>query len=216
MTDRAILTAEHEVLPILEQMELDRDKLIDIVRIADGERALCTSNDVDGFDLIMMNDKVARGLRDSFCGARWEKDKTDNQAGIRNSNIKLRIIACNFDHNAGSLLVDPTNLYRKGAASSKKARCNATAWLPNLPEIPTQEGAEFVTWVLGTYAENDGVLRAELSLPLHFEGAQYTRFQTRIILLSGDEGGRIVPARSRVPDDREGPVEIVDIAVHRR
>src|SRR5208282_5838087 len=136
MSDRIVLADEHEIIPQLELMELDKKTLIEIIRIADSERALCTSNDVRGFDLITMNDKVARGLRDSFCGSRWEKDETDNQAGIRNPHLKLRVIACNFDRYAGNPLVDPTNLVPKGSASNKKARCNATAWLPGLPEIP--------------------------------------------------------------------------------
>ena len=54
------------MLPLLQQLALDRDKLIDVVRVAASERALCTRNDIRGFDLITMNGKVIRGLRDTF------------------------------------------------------------------------------------------------------------------------------------------------------
>ena len=42
MADRTVLFADHEALPLLQQLALDQGKLIDVVRIAAGERALCT------------------------------------------------------------------------------------------------------------------------------------------------------------------------------
>ncbi len=215
MASRVILSADHEVIPELDLMELDRDKLIDVVRVANSERALCTKNDVSGFDLITMQAKTARGLRELFCGARWERDETDKQAGIRNPFLKLRVIACNFNHNTAHLINDPTNLVPKGSATNKKARCNATPWIPGLPDIPTQAGTEIQTWVLGTYTEDErDVLKAELSLPITFESNQYRRFEKRIILLSGDDGG--CRNQTRVAPDRNGPADIIDISVRRR
>ena len=127
MATRIVLSADHEVIPELDLMELDRDKLIDVCRIASSERALCTKNDVSGFGLITMQAKMVRGLRDFFCGERWERDETDNHCTeIRNSFLKLRIIACNFNNNTAHSVNDPTNLVPKGSATNKKARCNAT------------------------------------------------------------------------------------------
>src|ERR1700692_3098416 len=100
MADRAVLLpTDPELVSLLRGMELDREALIEIARFADRERALCTSNDVRGFALIIVNDKAARGLREIFCGKSWIKDETDNQAGIRNPRLGLRVIACNFDGN---------------------------------------------------------------------------------------------------------------------
>jgi hypothetical protein len=213
MADRAVLIDDHEVVPLLESMQLDKATLIEVVRYAAAERALCTSNDLRGFDLITMNAKIVRGLRDKFGGKNWVSDEVDNQEGIRNEALKLRIIACNFDHHAGSQTADPTNLVAKGSASDKKALCNATAFFPGF-EIPSQDGEEIVTWVLGTHVGADGVVRAELSLPLSFVNKQYARFEKRVILLTGNEPEGREPIR-RAPD-REGPVEIVDIAIRRK
>jgi hypothetical protein len=94
MAEKAVLLDDFEVVPMLQQMELDRDFLIAVVRFADSQRTLCTANDVRGFDLITVYDKAARGLRETFCGPRWEKDETDNQAGIKNPHLKIRIIPC--------------------------------------------------------------------------------------------------------------------------
>lgn len=210
MTDTAILKAPEDVDPALRDMELDRQSLIEAIRSADGERALCTANDPKGFDLILMNARLARALRDKFVGERWEIDETDNQPGIRNPHLKLRVIPCNFDENAGNHLADPTNLRDKGWASRSKTQCNRTAWLPGFEPSPETQKTEYETYVLGTYAV-DGELRAELSKPLNFTSGKYTRFLPRIILLDGTEGQ---PIGSRTPHG--GPTDIIDIAVTRR
>ena len=210
MAEPQIIFAE-DVNPALEKMALTVGGLVDAVRYADAERALCTAHDPRGFDLITMNARLARALRDQFVGEEWELDETDNQPGIRNPRLKLRVIPCNFDQNAGNRLTDPTNLREKGAASSSKAQCNKTAWLPGLEPVAQDEPEEYDTFVLGTYVDDDGVVRAELSRPLNFSSGKYTQFQPRIILLTGDEdhvgGGR---------QPREEPTEIIDIAVTRK
>ncbi len=202
-----------EVDPLLRSMELDREKFLAVLDHADAQRALCTSNDVKGFDLITMHDKAVRGLRERFCGDRWEKDETDNQAGIRNPHLKIRIVPCNFDENAGNPdpSVTPRNRHLKGSASKAKVRYNQTGWLPGLPmPEPTQD--EYTTWLLGMYADDDG-RGAELSLPLNFSGGKFSKFVTRIILEmhSFDSGGA-----PRKTSDSEPPTEIVDIAVKRK
>jgi len=194
-------------------MELDRDTLLAIVAYADAERALCTSNDVKGFDLITMHDKAARGLREKFAGSRWEKCENDNQAGIRNPHLKLRVIPCNFDDNAGNpdKDVNPRARHPKGSASKKKVRCNQTGWLPGL-EMPEPVTGEYETWLLGMYAD-DGGRSAELSLPLSFQGGNFNEFVTRIILESGQHDPSEVGRKS---PEGDAPTEIVDIEIKRK
>jgi hypothetical protein len=92
MVVRVFRADDPEAIPLLRSMELDREALIEVVRTADQERSFCTSNDVQGFDLITVNAKAARALRDIFCGERWQKDETENQPGIRNPHLGLRVI----------------------------------------------------------------------------------------------------------------------------
>ncbi|OYX68761.1 MAG: hypothetical protein B7Y81_16095 [Caulobacter sp. 32-67-35] len=191
-------------------MELDREGLIEAIMYADGERALCTANDPKGFELITMNARLARALRDRFVGDRWEVDESDNQPGIRNPHLKVRVIPCNFDENAGNRLADPSNLRDKGSASRSKTQCNKTAWLPGFEPSPETEKTEYETYVLGTYAAG-GELRAELSKPQNFAAGKYTRFLPRIILLDGSEHE---PMGAKAP--REAPTEVIDIAVKRK
>jgi hypothetical protein len=208
----SVLSEDFEVLPLLADMDLDKNGLIESVRYADAERALCTGNDVNGFAAMTVYDKTARALRERYCGGPWEKDDTDNQAGIRHPVKKLRIVPCNFDINAGNLLVQPTNRSEKGEVSRGRARCNATGWLPNLPDIPAQDRHDFKTWILGIYAADRQPLRAELSFPVEFNGKYFTRFARRIILLRGDEDENLTKGRR----GGEGPTDIVDIAIVRK
>lgn len=211
MAEPSIIFAPEDVDLKLRRMQLDREGLIAAVRYADGERALCTANDPKGFDLITMNARLARAIRDRFVGDGWEPDEKDNQPGIRNPALKLRVIPCNFDENAGNVLADPSNLRDKGWASNSKTLCNKTAWLPGFEPSPEREQLEYETYVLGTYS-NEGELRAELSKPLNFTSGRYTQFLPRIILLDGSEGERAFGARP----EREGPTEVIDIAVKRK
>jgi hypothetical protein len=207
-----IVSARAEVLPLLDSLELDLSKLVEVVQYADGERALVTANDLKGFGPIIMNGRAVRGLRDMFCGERWESDEKDNQGGIRNPHNKIRVIHCNFDSNCCHPTKSPTNLTEKGAASRMKVASNQ-GWLPGFPIPDEQADAEYTTWVLGThYDKDERELLAELSRPLKFARGRYTRFDERIVLLSGSEAD---PVRSERPE-REGPTGIIDIPVARK
>ncbi|WP_376097225.1 hypothetical protein ACE7GA_06330 [Roseomonas sp. CCTCC AB2023176] len=214
MSAKLILTEREDIDPFLTNMGLSHDGLVEVVRFAEAQRALCTSNDVRGFNLITVHDKAARGLREVFCGEDWEKDETDNQAGIRNPKLKLRVIPCNFDENAGNLDARPTNRVLKGHATRRKVRCNRTGWLPNLPmPTPMPGKSDFTTWVLGIFAEDQKPLAAELSLPLGFNGGRYFDFVNRIIL---DLRGDPMTGSQRRQPDRGGPVEDIDIEIKRK
>ncbi|MCH9049854.1 MAG: hypothetical protein IIA72_02035 [Proteobacteria bacterium] len=213
MRTHEVLSETVEVDPLLRGMELDREKLLAVLDYADAQRALCTSNDVKGFDLITMHDKAARALREQFCGDRWEKDETDNQAGIKNPHLKIRIVPCNFDENAGNPdpSVTPRNRHPKGSASKAKVRCNQTEWLPGL-SMPEPTQGEYETWLLGIYADDDG-RGAVLSLPLNFSGGKFSQFVTRIVLEQRTD--KNATATRKTPDN-EPPTEIVDIVVKRK
>lgn len=213
MTERNLLKDTDEVVTHLETLELDRDGLIEAVRYADAERALCTSYDRKGWGLIVMSDKAARALRERYCGPRWISDETDGQAGIYNPHLKVRIIPCNFDENAGNPLKDPRNRTPKGSATRAKTLCNATAWLPGLEPPPADSEDEIVTYILGIFSENDVPLRAELSRPVTFVGGEFVKFAPRILLLDGTECPIDREGRA---SDRDGPTELIDIEIKRK
>lgn len=208
MASPALIIGAENVVLALRRLELDYDRLVEAIDWADGERALCTAHDHKGFDLIMMNARLGRALRDQFAGDRWQVDEKDNQPGIINPHLKLRVIPCNFDENAGNPLADPSNLREKGGASNSKTMCNRTAWFPGF-EPKEEEESEFQTYVLGTHVDESSV-RAELSKPLNFSSGRYTRFAPRIILLDG--------TRERIVYDPQDwkPTDDIDISVRRK
>lgn len=209
-----VLAQDFEVVPLLVQLGLDKAGLIEAVRYAESERSLCTPNDAAGFAAMTVYDKAARRLREIYCGARWERDESNNQAGIRNPALGVRVVPCNFDQNTGNPLIDPLNRSPKGEVSRAKTRCNATGWLPGLPDVPAQEHDNLKTWVLGIYAAERRPLRAELSFPVDFDLGYFTRFSKRIILLNGTEHGD--PFRDRIDLDNDDAVGIVDISISRK
>jgi hypothetical protein len=208
-----ILSEDFEVIPHLAAMDLNRDGLIEVVRFADSERALCTNNDAPGFAAMTVYDKAARRLREIFCGEHWVKDDTDGQAGIRHVSKNLRVIPCNFDENTASPLVQPKNNSPKGEVSGAKTRCNATGWLPGLPDVQTRKDGEIKTVLLGIRAVEGEPLKAELCVPVAFNGKYFTRVVERVSLLRGDEDDGSGGGRRR---DDEGPTNIVDIAIFRK
>ncbi|MDE0409693.1 MAG: hypothetical protein OXN81_17735 [Alphaproteobacteria bacterium] len=206
-----IITKRADAIPFLATLDLDYDGLVEVVRYADRERALCTSNDPAGFEFVVMNARAARGLRERFCGELWKSDVTDNQAGICNPYRNIRVIHCNFDKYAGDMHAMPSNLTEKGTASRDKTRCNRTAWLPGLP-MPEGDLSGYITYVLGTHFDQERGLRAELSRPIAFSSGRYIGFKPRVVLLTGSEG-------SSTGDKRwspEPPTDIIDIDIRRR
>lgn len=212
MAEAVYVNQQTEIASDLDLLGLDLEKLREVVRYADSERALCNKNDPKGFPLITVNAKAARGLREQFCGETWMHDETDNQPGILNATLGIRVIPCNFDENAGNRLRTPTNRAEKGAASGSKVRCNGTGWLPGLEAPPAGEPQKITTLILGIYSEDGQPLRAELSYPTQFSGSRYTEFSKRIELLNGTESDSTVKRDSTSSE----PTESIDIEVKRR
>lgn len=211
MTEPAIFAAPLYRDPELAAMSLDHDGLLWAVRQAHQAGGYINRNDVKGWRLIAMHNAAVRALRERFGGKNWEREDAENQEGIRNPSLGLRIIAANFDELAGDpdKNVTPTNIRPKGKASKRKARCNQTGWLPGL-DLPQPVHQEWQTWVLGFCSDDDG-LGAELSLPLEFKGNKFTKLMKRIIICSRGDGLPIEPKRQPV-----APIEEIDIPVQRK
>lgn len=211
MSEPAIFVEPVERDAELAAMSLDLEGLRWVLQEAHIQGGFSNSNDVKGWRLISTHDKLVRALRERFSGKDWEKEDEENQEGIRNPKLGIRIIAANFDDLAGNpdSSLTPSNLRPKGKASWRKARCNQTGWLPGLalPE-PVHQGLQ--TWVLGLYSDDDD-FSGELSLPLEFSDSRFSKLVKRIIIRSRDERGPVEPYRIPV-----APVEEIDIPIRRK
>lgn len=211
MSEPAIFHSDPQRGVELAAMSLDLEGLRWAARTAHAQAGFSTGNDVKGWRLIVTHDKLVRALRERFCGKVWERDDAENQEGIRNPALGIRIIAANFDQLAGELDpgATPTNIRPKGNASWRKARCNMTGWLPGL-SLPEPVHQDWQTWVFGICSDEAG-LGAELSLPLQFSENKFTKLVKRIIVQSRGEPNPVDP--SRVP---VAPLEDIDIVVRRK
>jgi hypothetical protein len=211
MSEPAVFYNSPERDAELTSMKLDLDGLRWATRSAHVEAGFATNNDVKGWRLILAHDKLVRALRERFCGRDWERDDAENQEGIRNPALGIRIIAANFDELAGDPNPDvtPSNLRPKGKASWRKTRCNVTGWLPGLA-LPEPMHQEWQTWVLGLFSDEQG-FGAELSLPLEFSENRFSKLVKRIIIQSRDDGDPEGVARMPI-----APLEDIDIPIHRR
>ena len=198
----------------LHALGLSRSDLVDIIRFAESERALCTDNDPIGFDSFTVYARSGRRAREILLPKGWEKDDTNNQAAVRNPKTKVRLVPCNFDEHAGNRLVTPSNKSPKGEVSRKKTMCNLTAWLPGIADknaVADSDG--YVTYVLGIHIDDSRPTTAELSLPVGFYGSFYTKFGTRIILLDGSEDSGTV---DRKKSDSDDDFDVIDINIKRK
>ena len=209
----------HEAIEVdndLHALDLDREKLLEAAEFGASERAFCTDNDPLGFASVVFYAKTARRLREVYCTGRkteWVKDNKFNQAAIRHPSKKIRVVPCNFDQYAGNKDRDPTNKSPKGEVTRRKTACNMTGWLPGLPNIHMINQDENETWILGGYVTEQGILQAELSLPVGFEDNYFTAFAKRIILTNGRDGFSAGKRKINTPNDT---VEVVDIPIKRK
>lgn len=208
----AIFSEAIEIENVLIGMGLTQDELIRAVRFAESERALVTDNDPIGFANMTAYAKSGRKLREIYLPRGWVKDDTNNQCAIKNPQTKVRIVPCNFDEAAGDRLQTPANKSPKGEISRKKSMCNRTAWLPGIVDSKAPVDDEgYKTWVLGIFIEDGHPTRAELSLPVDFDGNYFTQFGTRVILLDGTD-----EAFSEEQPAEEDAFEIIDIQIKKK
>lgn len=213
-----VVVDQPEVEDQLSQMRLDRAGMLGVIAYAKNEWALCTGYDPVGFASTMAYAKAGRRLREIYVPKKtgWIAANWNNQCGISNPDLKIRIVPCNFDQHAGNRLVLSTNKSPKGEVTRKKTLCNRTAFFPGIfddePKPNDELNDGFQNWVLGLFFDESKPNGAELSLPVGITGNHFTRFATRIILVdSSDE--RDTPEKRNESGDA---VEIVDISITKK
>jgi hypothetical protein len=217
MAEVIVVSEPLDVRNELQGLGLDRDAIIDCVRYAERERSFVTTNDAIGFQSTVVYVKAGRALRETFLGPDWAKDDSNNQCAIKSDKLKIRVVPCNFNRGAGDKFsTTVSNKSPKGEISRRKSACNLTAWLPGFEveaSAPLNNDG-FQTWVLGIFTDDVEPTTAELSLPIVFEGAHFTKFGKRIMLITPEDSEHGPRLKGR--DDGNDAVEIVDIPILRK
>lgn len=194
----------------LREWGLRREILIEAVRYGETFYNECTANDQKGFDLIIAYDKVGRRLRELHRLDGWAYCDRNNQVAIKNTDLKLRLYACNFCFRTANPDFEPTNLSKKGSSVRGDTSSNAQLSLFDSPQfvpgaVPDVRDG-FTTLILGMNFEGE-YPKAEVSLPVRYAGGKLKGFSKRVPLLNGNSLPQSQPPVRR-PNDVFGEVDI--------
>lgn len=171
----------------LQELGLERESLLEVVRASVAACGGCTDNDpptARGWESWRWG---VRRFREVLCPKGWDKDDTGGFSTVVNHEKRIRLAIINTDDGTGLLDRIPQNRSRKGPTSEQAATINQQL-LPGIdwPRIVAGKSVimtrEYSTWHLCVYIEGDRV-RAELSLLNEFESGYFTDCHERIILL---------------------------------
>jgi hypothetical protein len=205
-----------EVNNRLEQLGLNREKLLEVVEAMLAARADCTPNDPPGSRGWSSWRMGTRRMREEFLVEDgWERDETDQISSIVNKKLGVRIVVANTDNATG---IDhdgciPQNSSKKGIATDRAVHVNQLSFMEKLDEsvnivalksLPNAS-RPIITLYLCVY-DNGDEFRAELSCPAGLDGGFFTDFRERVFLNSSDDSDGN-PVRRRAGGDDDGGSE---------
>ena len=203
-----VLAEDHEVVPRLAQLGLQRDRLLDVVAAAVGGRRNATGfHPLSAGGLLAWIEGTAQ-LRRVFLQQGWEACRRDNIESIFHPELGIKVVYQNAEQ-AGDPLYEPVAVSKKGAGSARAIELGQyELW----PEVKAKEVAEITatTWVLFVRVEGDDV-RAEISCPMAINEEQFDGFHERILLVGKDGWDGAMP---RADDDE--PPAVYEVPVTRR
>jgi hypothetical protein len=183
---------EADVVASLDRMRLPRDIMLGIFEATLGERANVTESDpvtTPGTETWRWGTRFCRDdpqLRQLG----WVSCRANQLDGIRNDDLRIKLVVCNTDSFTGIISKTPRNIAGKGAVSCKLIEQNS--YQQNLPFIevetaPDYSGYDF--WNFCIHA-SDRAVAAEISRPDEILGDFIRHFSDRIILCKpGDRPG---------------------------
>ena len=195
----------------LKELGLTLEQLIEVVRASVAGRGDCTDNDPPSAPGWSSWRYGIRRLREIFRQEGWEKDDTGQLSTIANHERRIKVAVCNTDDGTAIENRIPRNRSRKGVISERATDRNVTPYIfPEMEEDAARNTADYVTWYLCIYNEDDCV-RAELSCPSAFEAGYFTRYSERIFILSEDDWKTMDFPQQ---DDNSGPD--IEVSVRRK
>ena len=194
-----------EVNARLRPFSLDRQILIDGIRMAVAAYGGCTDNDPPSARGYEPWRATTRGLRELLPSRGYERDDSGNFSTIKHVKHGIRIVVLNTDSKTGDprLEIFPRNRLKKGILHERAI--GAPDWLPGLPNPFAT--AQLDIWYLCQHINDDKVL-AELSRPDRIEDGFITSWRERILLLKPGDW-KTLEAGDR--DDDSGPEIEVDV-----
>lgn len=192
-------------------LDLDPDLLFEVVKMAVSAAIDSTPDDPVNAPGTFSYIYGTRGLRQSFCGEVWLRDRSNSVESIFHPEKQLRVIFQNVDWAADPHRV-PKPRSKKGAGSERA--CLGNQLRLDLPDPPAPADSDSDAGVMTFYlmvSHNGDDVRAELSRPV-VKDEKFVSFIERNFLIRGGEWNEI----GIIDDgDDEGGYDL-DIEVFRR
>lgn len=187
--------AEEMVVPMLSRMRLPRHVLLDLAVRVGGERANVRDHEpsnVIGFETWRWGTRLFRE-DDALKRLGWELCDRDQVAGIRNSQVNIKLVCCGTDHNTGTAR-SPKNLSERGSSSRRLIALNSQQLkMPFIKDAPRDE-----LWYFCAHF-SEKFIALEISRPVAEVNGIVTGFEPRIIVARPGE----IPGTRRIAVPQE-------------
>jgi len=196
-----------DVEPELERLGLTPAFVREVAERAAAARAEATPLDPVGTAGLRSYQMGTRAIRERLLPLGWIMAHDGNVESTVNHELGIQLIFQNVGLACGP--ADPEAISGKGAASRKLINAgqgelfSSTDSVVVLGTVPT-------VWLVCVSADEQ-TLRAEVSCPASFEGAQFNGFQRRLIVVEDLLTDRPLPRRTDV--DVGVPDELLDVPV---
>jgi hypothetical protein len=183
----AVYFNETIVIPMLTKMRLPRHVLLEMATKIGGERANVREHEppnVVGFETWRWGTRFFREEK-SLSDLGWALCDSDQVAGIRHSELGIKLVCCGTDVNTGNPERSPRNLSERGANSCKLIGRNAGQIEMQLDDDEPNEPHDDLWYYCSYFC--DKFISIEVSRPTSEIGGFVTAFSDRIIIAQPGE-----------------------------
>lgn len=199
----AVLIEDIEVIPQLLGWNLPKEVALDILDRAAGERAHVNAFDPAATGGHEMRRWLTRFLRESelLKTLGWVACAHDQLEGIRNDELKIKLVALNTDARAGMPSMEPTSVSDKGAAAERRIKANEDRRQGHLFGFqPSPNPIDDYDFLYFCVHASEKALSAEISRPSGMTAGFITNWSYRVILSQPGERPGLRPPH-RVDED---------------
>lgn len=188
----AVLTEDFEVVPRLTELRLPKEVVLDIFDRAAGERASVNASDPVATPGNEMRRWMTRFLRDdpSLKELNWVACAHSQIEGVRNDELKIKLVPLNTDARAGMPSQQPISVSERGPSAEKLITANSMRgyvdMFGNAYEPAPDPLADYELWYFCVHA-SERSLSAEISRPVGLTAGFVSSFSERIILCQPGE-----------------------------